>query len=432
MFGISQKNAKIEELELQLIQKESILSAINKHVAYIEFTPEGIILDANQLFLTTIGYTKEQIIGKHHRMFCEPEYAKSDKYSQFWQALKTGDSKSGSFLRYKANGDKLWLEATYFPVEERGVVTKVIKIASDITTSYIQRKAQEAIASALDKALATIEFTPQGNILSANQNFLATVGYSLKDIVGKHHKMFCTEVFYEKNPHFWNELAQGQFKSGKFKRIAADGSEIWLEATYNPILDSKGNVIKIIKFASNITDRIHNNNAVTEAAAIAYESAVATAQTAKKGSEILQSSVANSDAIVSQVLKSVDLIKNLNEQSAVIGSIVSTISSIADQTNLLALNAAIEAARAGEYGRGFAVVADEVRQLAASTSSSTNEIATVVKNNQELTNDISRQITSVSDSSEQGRELIANVSEVIKEIERGADIVSQTVAELNT
>ena len=171
---------------------------------------------------------------------------------------------------------------------------------------------------------------------------------------------------------------------------------------------------------------------MTEAAAIAYESAVATAQTAKKGSEILQSSVANSDAIVSQVLKSVDLIKNLNEQSAIIGSIVSTISSIADQTNLLALNAAIEAARAGEYGRGFAVVADEVRQLAASTSSSTNEIATVVKNNQELTNDISRQITSVSDSSEQGRELIANVSEVIKEIERGADIVSQTVAELNT
>ena len=432
MFGISKRNAKIEEMELQLIQKESILSAINKHVAYIEFTPEGIILDANQLFLTTIGYTKEQIIGKHHRMFCEPEYAKSDEYSQFWQALKAGKSKAGSFLRYKANGDKLWLEATYFPVEERGVVTKVIKIASDITTSYIQRKAQEAIANALDKALAAIEFTPQGNILSANQNFLATVGYSLKDIVGKHHKMFCTEVFYEKNPHFWNELAQGQFKSGKFKRIAADGSEIWLEATYNPILDSKGNVIKIIKFASNITDRIHNNNAVTEAAAIAYESAVATAQTAKKGSEILQSSVANSDAIVSQVLKSVDLIKNLNEQSAVIGSIVSTISSIADQTNLLALNAAIEAARAGEYGRGFAVVADEVRQLAASTSSSTNEIATVVKNNQELTNDISRQITSVSDSSEQGRELIANVSEVIKEIERGADIVSQTVAELNT
>lgn len=431
MFGISKKNAKIEEMELQLIQKESILSAINKHVAYIEFTPEGIILDANQLFLTTIGYSKEKIIGKHHRMFCEPEYAKSSEYSQFWQALKAGKSKAGSFLRYKANGDKLWLEATYFPVEERGVITKVIKIASDITATYIQRKAQEAIANALDKALATIEFTPEGNILKANQNFLTTIGYSLKDIVGKHHKMFCTKVFYEKNPRFWNELAQGQFKSGKFKRIAADGSEIWLEATYNPILDSTGNVTKIIKFASNITDRIKNNSAVTEAAVIAHESAVSTVETAKKGSEILQSSIANSDAIVSQVLKSVDLIKDLNEQSAVIGSIVSTISSIADQTNLLALNAAIEAARAGEYGRGFAVVADEVRQLAASTSRSTNEIATVVKNNQELTNDISKQITSVSDSSKQGRELIANVSEVIKEIERGADIVSQTVAKLN-
>ncbi|WP_370587503.1 methyl-accepting chemotaxis protein [Pseudoalteromonas sp. BSi20652] len=176
---------------------------------------------------------------------------------------------------------------------------------------------------------------------------------------------------------------------------------------------------------------MNHNNAVAEASAIAHESAISTASTAKKGSDILQSAVANSDAIVSQVLKSVDLIKNLNEQSAVIGSIVSTISSIADQTNLLALNAAIEAARAGEYGRGFAVVADEVRQLAASTSRSTNEIASVVKNNQELTNHISEQIMSVSDSSKQGRELIADVSGVIKEIESGADLVSQTVSQLN-
>ena len=431
MFGISKKNAKIEEMELQLIQKQSVLSAINEHVAYIEFTPEGIILDVNQLFLTTVGYKKEQIIGKHHSMFCESDYASSSEYSRFWQELKAGNSKAGAFLRYKANGDKLWLEATYFPVKNNGVVTKVIKIASDITTSYIQRESQEAIASALDKALATIEFTPEGNILNANQNFLATIGYSLNHIIGKHHKMFCTEVFYEENPDFWGELAQGQFKSGKFKRIAADGSEIWLEATYNPILDNKGRITKIIKFASNITARVKNNSAVTEAAAIAYESAVATAQTAKKGSEILQKSVVNSDEIVSQVLKSVDLIKNLNEQSAVIGAIVSTINSIADQTNLLALNAAIEAARAGEYGRGFAVVADEVRQLAASTSRSTNEIATVVKNNQELTNDISKQITSVSDSSEQGRELIMSVSEVIKEISLGADVVSQTVSKLS-
>ncbi|WP_024604691.1 PAS domain-containing methyl-accepting chemotaxis protein [Pseudoalteromonas sp. TAE79] len=406
MFGISQKNTKIEELELQLIQKQSILSAINKHVAYIEFSPEGIILDANKLFLETIGYSKEQIVGEHHRVFCEPEYANSKVYSQFWQNLQQGKSTSGSFLRFKANGDKLWLEATYFPVEENGVVTKVIKIASDITANYIQRQAQEAIAKALDKALATIEFTPEGNIITANQNFLSTIGYSLKDIVGQHHKMFCTSLFYEKNPRFWNELAQGQFKSGKFKRITSDGSEIWLEATYNPILDSKGNVVKIIKFASDITARINDNTAVSDAAAIAHESAVATVETAKQGSEILQSAITNSDAIVSQVLKSVDLIKNLNEQSAVIGS--------------------------GEYGRGFAVVADEVRQLAASTSKSTNEIATMVKNNQELTNDISKQITSVSDSSEQGRELISNVSEVIKEIERGADVVSQTVAHLNS
>ena len=431
MFGLRKDNAKVEELERQLNENKSVLSAIYKHVAYIEFTPEGKILDANQLFLDTVGYKKEQVIGKHHRMFCDSDYAESNEYTQFWQSLQAAKSTNGTFMRFKANGDKLWLEATYFPVEVNGVVTKVIKVASDITKSYVQRKSQEALTEALDKALATIEFNPDGTIIKANKNFLSTVGYSLAQIVGQHHKMFCTDSFYKNNPRFWEELSEGQFKSGKFQRITSEGAEIWLEATYNPILDDKGNVIKIVKFASNITERIKDNEAVSEAAQIAYESAVSSAQTAKKGSYILHDAIANSDAIVSQVLKSVDLIKNLNEQSAVIGSIVSTISSIADQTNLLALNAAIEAARAGEYGRGFAVVADEVRQLAASTSSSTNEIATVVKNNQELTNDISKQITSVSDSSEQGRELIAKVSEVIQEIERGADAVSATVSKLN-
>ncbi len=431
MFGLRKDNAKVEELERQLNESKSVLSAIYNHVAYIEFTPEGKVLDANDLFLDTVGYKREEVIGKHHRMFCDSDYAKSSEYSQFWQALQGANSTSGTFMRFNANGEKLWLEATYFPVEVNGVVTKVIKIASDITKNYVQRKSQEALTEALDKALATIEFHPDGTIIKANQNFLSTVGYSLAEIVGKHHKMFCTDSFYQNNPRFWEELSDGQFKSGKFKRITSDGSQIWLEATYNPILDNKGKVIKIVKFASNITDRIKDNEAVSEAAQIAYESAVSSAQTAKTGSDILHDAIANSDAIVSQVLKSVDLIKNLNEQSAVIGSIVSTISSIADQTNLLALNAAIEAARAGEYGRGFAVVADEVRQLAASTSSSTNEIATVVKNNQELTNDISKQITSVSDSSEQGRELIAKVSEVIQEIERGADAVSATVSKLN-
>ena len=431
MFGLRKDNAKVEELERQLNESKSVLSAIYNHVAYIEFTPEGKILDGNELFLDTVGYKREEVIGKHHRIFCDSDYAKSSEYSQFWQALQGANSTSGTFMRFNANGEKLWLEATYFPVEVNGVVTKVIKIASDITKNYVQRKSQEALTEALDKALATMEFNPDGTIIKANQNFLSTVGYSLAEIVGKHHKMFCTDSFYQNNPRFWEELSDGQFKSGKFKRITSDGSQIWLEATYNPILDNKGKVIKIVKFASNITDRIKDNEAVSEAAQIAYESAVSRAQTAKTGSDILHDAIANSDAIVSQVLKSVDLIKNLNEQSAVIGSIVSTISSIADQTNLLALNAAIEAARAGEYGRGFAVVADEVRQLAASTSSSTNEIATVVKNNQELTNDISKQITSVSDSSEQGRELIAKVSEVIQEIERGADAASATVSKLN-
>ncbi|MBQ4833135.1 PAS domain S-box protein [Pseudoalteromonas sp. MMG010] len=431
MFGSSKYKEKIADLESQLIQKNSMLSAIYKHVAYIEFTPNGSVIDANTLFLETVGYKKHEVVDHHHKMFCDPEYAQSNEYRQFWTDLKAGKSIAGSFLRFKNNGDKIWLEATYFPVEVDGIVVKVIKIATDITQRYIQRKSQEAVYVALNKALAEIEFTPEGIILSANENFLTTVGYRLEQIVGQHHKMFCKDAFYNENPQFWQELSLGQFKSGQFERVSANGSEIWLEATYNPILDNQGRVTKVIKFASNITEQIHQSQAVAQAAKSAHESALTTVKTAELGAELLQHSVSNSDAIVNQVLKSVELIKDLNEQSAVIGTIVSTISSIADQTNLLALNAAIEAARAGEYGRGFAVVADEVRQLAASTSKSTNEIASVVKNNHELTNEISQQITSVSDSSEKGRELVSQVSDVINEIELNAEQVSKTVSDLN-
>jgi methyl-accepting chemotaxis protein len=431
MFGLTKNKKKIANLERELLQKSSMLLAIKKHVAYIEFTPEGVIIDTTPPFLSAVGYSKKEVVGKHHRVFCEDDYVKSSDYQKFWQNLQLGHPTAGSFLRYKKNGDIIWLEATYFPVEENGVVTKVIKIATDITQAYIKRQSQAAVYAALNKSLAAIEFTPNGIICNANENFLATMGYRKEQILGKHHKMFCTDVFYEKNPQFWHELAAGQIKSGQFKRVSQNKAFVWLEATYNPVLDSKGKVTKVIKFASDITERVNRSRATALAAKDAHESSLSTLATAKLGSEILKSSVNNSDAIVSQVIISVDLIDKLNKQSAVIGSIVSTISNIADQTNLLALNAAIEAARAGEYGRGFAVVADEVRQLAASTSRSTNEIAVVVKNNHELTNDISTQITSVSDSSKKGRELIAKVSDVISEIENGAGKVSQTISRLN-
>ncbi|MGL5484151.1 MAG: methyl-accepting chemotaxis protein, partial [Aeromonas veronii] len=376
------------------------------------------------------GFSAPEVIGQHHRIFCDKLYAQSSDYQQFWADLKQGRSRTGVFQRFNKRGEAIWLEATYFPVKLRGVVTKVIKIAADITEHHLQLLSQQAVVTALDRSLAVIEFTPGGEVIAANGNFLHTMGYTLAQVQGKHHRIFCDDQFYRDQPHFWDELGRGQFKSGLFCRQNSHGSKVWLEATYNPILDDNRRVVKVIKFASDITERINKSDAVREAAMLAHDAARETLNCAERGAGLLSSVVDTSSLIASQLTHSIGLINQLNEQSRSIEAIVSTISSIADQTNLLALNAAIEAARAGDQGRGFAVVADEVRQLAARTSLSTDEIAKVVQNNRELTAKVTSEMSDVTSSAELGKQQVGEVNEVMSDIRREANNVSSTVSDL--
>ncbi|WP_421236129.1 methyl-accepting chemotaxis protein [Aeromonas sp. 601039] len=429
MFNFKLK-AELQACQMQLAQAQAFIDAVKVGVATISFTPSGEILEANPLFLNVVGYSEQEVIGKHHRIFCDAHYVQSSSYAQFWEQLRQGHSHSGTYQRFDKQGRELWLEATYFPVKVEGKVVRVVKIASDITESYQQLSRQTAIISALDRALAIIEFTPKGEIVTANQNFLSCVGYSLSQLKGQHHRLFCDESFYREQPHFWDDLAHGQLKSGLFSRRDSHGNEIWLEATYNPIKDESGKVVKVIKFASEVTERIKRAQAVSEAANIAQTISQETTRFAETGSELLAASVAISSAISEQVSRTSGLIGQLNEQSKSIEAIVSTISSIAEQTNLLALNAAIEAARAGDQGRGFAVVADEVRQLAARTSLSTGEIASVVQKNRELTAQITGNINEVATSAQRGKAQIGEVSGVMAQIEQGAINVTETVSNL--
>lgn len=429
MFNFKLK-AELQACQMQLAQAQAFIDAVKVGVATISFTPSGEILEANPLFLNVVGYSEQEVIGKHHRIFCDAHYVQSSSYAQFWEQLRQGHSHSGTYQRFDKQGRELWLEATYFPVKLDGKVVRVVKIASDITESYQQLSRQKAIISALDRALAIIEFTPKGEIVTANQNFLSCVGYSLSQLKGQHHRLFCDESFYREQPHFWDDLAHGQLKSGLFSRRDSHGNEIWLEATYNPIKDESGKVVKVIKFASEVTERIKRAQAVSEAANIAQTISQETTRFAETGSELLAASVAISSAISEQVSRTSGLIGQLNEQSKSIEAIVSTISSIAEQTNLLALNAAIEAARAGDQGRGFAVVADEVRQLAARTSLSTDEIAKVVQNNRELTAKVTSEMSDVASSAELGKQQVGEVNEVMSDIRREANNVSSTVSDL--
>ncbi|QGT78689.1 PAS domain S-box protein [Guyparkeria halophila] len=422
---------ELAECQDQLRQRNAVLDAVRDSVAYIEFSPDGHVLDVNARFLETVGRSRGEVIGAHHRLFCDDDYAASTAYQRFWEILRSGESHSGTFPRVTAGGDRLWLEATYFPVKSAdGRVERVVKIASDVTERAEELREHEAMFKALDRSMAVISFTPDGTIIDANRNFLDTVGYSREQVRGKHHRLFCDDAFYREHPDFWSELADGAFRSGRFRRYRANGAEVWLEATYNPIFDEDGRVEKVIKFATDVTEAVLAAEQTRDASSVAYSTAQQTADIAARGADSLRTSIETSEQIRDLIAEAKAVIGNLNDESKNIETIVATISAVADQTNLLALNAAIEAARAGEQGRGFAVVADEVRQLAARTSAATGEIAEVIRGNLDYTGDIVQRIENASRVADLGREQVRSVEAIVEEIREGASHVLDSVSSI--
>ncbi|BES70516.1 PAS domain-containing methyl-accepting chemotaxis protein [Marinobacter nanhaiticus D15-8W] len=423
---------QIEKQKDTINELQSTIDAIRTAVATIEFTPDGHILTANPLFLGVVGYRLDEIQGKHHRMFCDADYAGSSEYRQFWSKLAEGKNQAGTFCRYDGKGNEIWLEATYLPVRNgEGRVYKVIKLAYDVTDKHQKISRQTAVFDAINRSMAVIEFTPDGTILTANGNFLNAVGYSLESIRGKHHKIFCKPNFHKENPTFWDDLARGQYKSGKFERLRANGDELWLEASYNPIIDDDGKVWKVVKFASDITDYVAQTERTSKAAGVAFSTAQETARSASQATDSLASSMKTTDLIRERIDQTKQVIAKLNAQSQNIERIVGTISGVADQTNLLALNAAIEAARAGEQGRGFAVVADEVRQLAARSGESTAEIEKVIHENLTLTEEVVRKIEEVANVAGEGQTQVASVETIVRDISTGAERVLEAVASIS-
>lgn len=433
MFWKKAKSEHSQEIAVnnRFVEDHLFVKHLKQSVAYIQFTPTGEIKDANQLFLKTVEYTLADIIGKHHRIFCEHDYAQSPEYKTFWAELAEGRPQKSRFQRKTKSGKLIWLEATYLPLQDStGVTTSVVKLATDITASRNQELLFHGFMNAADRSMAIISFTPDGTIIEANENFLNTVNYTLDEIKGKHHRIFCLEELTKSHEYaeFWNRLRSGYTESGLMQRKNKQGKVIWLEAHYNPVYDMNGKLIKVIKFASDVSARTENTNNAVEAV---NSTATETEQVYHHAKQVLESSIEKMDQITHDIDIVVDDIHDLNSESEKINSIVATISSIAEQTNLLALNAAIEAARAGEQGRGFAVVADEVRQLAARTTASTKEITAVVQNNAELASRLAKNIDTSKEKSQQGVELIVQVDGIFKEINQGMNNIVAAIEKLN-
>jgi methyl-accepting chemotaxis protein len=404
-------------------QSMATFAALSRSMAIIEFDLDGTVLSANDNFLQVVGYSLAEVMGKHHSIFCTQGYENTGDYQVFWAKLRAGEYHSGRFRRANRHGDTVWLEASYNPVKDaKGNVIKLIKFATDVTDKVEDSLAKEGLVMAINRSMAVIEFDLSGHVLAANDNFLKTMGYALKEVVGQHHRLFCTpeirdSVEYEA---FWRSLRHGEFSEGQFQRINKRGEIVWLRASYNPIFDDQGSVCRVVKFATNVTEQILHHESEVRAAKLAYTTAMLTDEKAQRGLEVVRTTASVVKSIETELTHACANIQDLNDQSQTIGAIVKIIKSIADQTNLLALNAAIEAARAGFHGKGFAVVADEVRNLASRTSQATGEISVVVGQNHALAKTAAGNMTLSLERVSECVVLADEAGQVIQDIHEGA------------
>ncbi|MCD8571381.1 MAG: PAS domain-containing methyl-accepting chemotaxis protein [Alphaproteobacteria bacterium] len=417
-------------------------------------------------FLSVMGYRLDEIKGKHHSMFAEPAFAASQEYKEFWASLNRGEFQAAQYKRLGKGGKEVWIEASYNPVLGRGGKPyKVVKYATDITDKINEITELKGLVEAIGRSQAVIHFDMKGTILDANENFLSVMGYTLDEIKGKHHSMFAEPAFAASQEYkeFWASLNRGEFQAAQYKRLGKGGKEIWIEASYNPILDPDGKPYKVTKFATDLTPRKEENRkmandfesnvqglvqtvaaSATEMQATAQALSAAAEETSNQSGTVaaaaeelsasvteISKQVSHSsqivDVAVTEARKSEELVAGLVEAAAKIGEVTNIITEIAGQTNLLALNATIEAARAGEAGKGFAVVASEVKTLASETAKATEEIEKQIESIQQVSHSTAAAISEITKTISQISEISTSISGAVEEQSAATREVSSNI-----
>ncbi|MDW6094658.1 methyl-accepting chemotaxis protein [Vibrio rhizosphaerae] len=423
-----------EALKKELHMIKQMHDSLGKEMLTIKLTPSGMVSSVNSLFCKEMKYESHNIEGCKLTDMVPPKERSTGHYQRLNSALKEGKHWNGALQLQKGNGEESWLRAILQPIYDTAKQLQYFLLyASELTQTIRASREHEDMIAALLRSTAVIEFDLNGHVLTANDNFLRTMGYKKEQIIGKHHRIFCEPELYNSPEYedFWRELKRGNFISDRFKRIDKHGNTVWLEASYNPIHNNHGELYKVVKFASVITEQMLREQAISEAASIAYETSRLTDTQAANGQGVVQDTIRTMEELEQQMIHASQGIKDLDELSKKVSDLVGNISGIADQTNLLALNAAIEAARAGDQGRGFAVVADEVRELALRTSKTTAEIVDVVSKNQKLTERAVGLIENGQQRAKDGLHLSNDAGVVMADIQEGAKKVVSAIEEFH-
>jgi methyl-accepting chemotaxis protein len=429
------------------------LEALSRSMATIEFELDGTIITANENFLATVGYSLNEIRGRKHSMFVEPAYANSAEYRQFWASLNHGEYQATAFRRIGKNGKEIWIQASYNPLIGRnGKPFKVIKFATDITAQKIQAFDYEGQINAISRSQAVIHFNLDGTVITANKNFLDALGYDLNEVQGKHHRIFCETAFASSLEYqaFWDDLRKGSYQAGQYKRVAKGGREVWIQASYNPIFDQDGKLLKVVKYATDITKEVEARRKTERAKSMIDESLISIGQSISTASDQAAAAASAStqttnaaqaiaagaeqmSGTVAEIAQSMTRSREYSERAFALttsagsstdklahaaqamNGIVNMIKDIAGQINMLSLNATIESARAGEAGRGFAVVANEVKNLAQQAAKATEQISSEIEALQGISTEVTGALSNIRDSISLVKESVVSATGAVEE-----------------
>jgi methyl-accepting chemotaxis protein len=407
--------------KIQGMEDAGKIAAIGRAQAVIEFNMDGTIVTANENFLSAMGYALPEIQGKHHSMFVTQGDRDSAAYREFWARLNRGELQAAEYKRLGKGGKEIWILATYNPIlNEAGKPFKVVKFATDVTAQKLSIADNDGQIAAIRKSQAVIEFNMDGTIRSANQNFLNAMGYTLGEIEGRHHSLFVepAESGSAAYKEFWENLNRGQYQAAEYKRIAKGGREIWIQASYNPILDLNGKPFKVVKYATDITAQAMARMKAERARSL-IESVAAGSEEMNASISEISATMVKSRQTATEAVSQVDAAdvqaQRLAAAAQSMEGIVDLIGNITGQINLLALNATIESARAGEAGRGFAVVASEVKNLANQAKQATDKISAEIAALNGISGDVVLALTSIKKAIESVNEFVTSTAAAVEE-----------------